>query len=164
VRKKLILIITLIILLVIIDQTMKIVSINIWQNQDISLGFLNLTYSKNTGIALGIAKNNIFGIITTEVIVIGILISFLVKQFRNVDIKTGIFMSMILAGGISNLIDRIFYGGVVDYLNITKLIKTFPIFNIADCIIIIGLILFTICTFKNFANIKNGKFNETNQK
>lgn len=47
---------------------------------------------------------------------------------------------MILGGGISNLLDRVFRGYVVDYIDINYLIK-YPIFNLADILIVIGVLL-----------------------
>ena len=59
---------------------------------------------------------------------------------------TKVVLSFILAGGISNFIDRIFRGFVVDYIDITQLFK-FPVFNLADVYVVVGwtmLILITI--------------------
>ncbi len=52
-------------------------------------------------------------------------------------------LGLILAGGIGNLIDRIFRGFVVDYIDISPLIK-YPVFNIADVCIVIGCIAIAI--------------------
>lgn len=57
---------------------------------------------------------------------------------------------IILTGGLSNLIDRIIYGGVVDYLNFFGLLKN----NIADYLIIFGLILLSVGLFLKKENIK----------
>ena len=46
---------------------------------------------------------------------------------------------MILGGGISNLIDRLFRGYVIDYIDINNIFK-YPIFNLADIFIVIGVI------------------------
>ncbi len=156
--KKVFLIIMIIFLALAIDQTIKIVAMNDFTEQNLSLGIFNLTYHQNTGVALGINKENTFSTIAMDIFVIFILVLFMFKQFNNIDIKRTVFMSMVLAGGISNLIDRFFYGGVVDYIDISNLISNFPIFNIADCIIIIGLILFAIFTFKDFSKIQSGQF------
>lgn len=160
-KKKVILIVTLIIILVCIDQLIKMYVINNFQEQSMNVGFINFTYSKNTGVAFGIAKDNINTIIITELVVIVVLTSFLIRQLRNIDIKTSIVMSMILSGGTGNFIDRIFYRGVIDYIDIGNLIPKFPIFNISDCLIVVGLILFVIFTFREFSKIQNGKINSS---
>ena len=50
---------------------------------------------------------------------------------------------LILAGGISNFIDRVFRGYVVDYIDITPIFN-FPVFNLEDAVIIIGWIMFVV--------------------
>ena len=55
---------------------------------------------------------------------------------------------MILGGGISNLIDRLFRGFVIDYLDINYLFK-YPIFNLADICIVIGVFLIIMSLFFN---------------
>ena len=54
---------------------------------------------------------------------------------------------LILAGGIGNVIDRIFRGFVVDYIDITGIIN-FPIFNLADILIVLGIAIFRIQILK----------------
>ena len=51
-----------------------------------------------------------------------------------------IFLVMLISGGVSNLIDRIFRGYVVDYIDINQ-IFSYPVFNIADISVVIGVIL-----------------------
>lgn len=94
---------------------------------------------KNVGIAFGINSGNIKNIFIT-LIFLALIIYFIKKQFKLIDIKTMISLSLMLAGGISNLIDRITRGGVLDFIKIS----TFPIFNIADISIVIGWILLVI--------------------
>jgi len=50
---------------------------------------------------------------------------------------------------VSNLIDRIFLGGVVDYLSITIYNFTWPTFNLADCLIVVACIIFILNQFKS---------------
>ena len=57
-------------------------------------------------------------------------------------------MSLILAGGFANLIDRIVRGYVIDYIDITKLFN-YPVFNFADICIVIGVILVFIIIIIN---------------
>jgi len=64
------------------------------------------------------------------------------------DDKTKLGFSLILAGGIGNLIDRIFRGYVIDYIDISK-IFSYPVFNFADICIVIGVILVIIIIIIN---------------
>lgn len=88
-------------------------------------------------------QNNHIIIIILNIVIIGILLIFLIKQYKKKVIPEKLFICMIIGGGLSNLIDRIFRGYVVDYIDINQIIK-YPIFNIADISIVIGVILFIV--------------------
>ena len=60
------------------------------------------------------------------------------------SLGTKVGLGFILAGGFSNLIDRLLFGGVINYIDVTAIIENFPIFNLADVYIIIGLLIFVI--------------------
>ena len=55
----------------------------------------------------------------------------------------GIFLTLIIVGGISNLIDRFVYGGVIDFISLWRL----PIFNLADVMIVVGTAWFAVDFF-----------------
>ena len=63
------------------------------------------------------------------------------------DKTTKIMLSLVLAGGISTLIDRLARGFIVDYIDINPMFQ-FPIFNIADIYIVFGWIILVIHTIK----------------
>ncbi|MBR3697621.1 MAG: signal peptidase II [Clostridia bacterium] len=128
-------------IIVILDQLTKFLVIKY-----ISSGFGNQNFKveivENTGMAFGFNDGNTKNIFLT-VIILFIIISFLRNQKNELDTKTTIAVSLALGGGISNLIDRIFRGGVLDFISIWK----FPKFNIADvsiCIAWFLLIIFLI--------------------
>lgn len=129
-------------LIILIDQLIKIFAISITNNGSIEIikGVLNFTYVKNAGGALEIGSDaSTFLLI--NIIVIFLLIRFLIVNREKVDVKASVALSFILAGGISNLIDRIFRGEVVNFIDISSLVN-FPKFNFADIYIVIGWILF----------------------
>ncbi len=154
--KMTILIITIIILLILLDQISKILIVI---NPDVTVisGLLKFTKTQNTGGAFGVAPNSIFTYIITNIVVLGIIIKFMVNGNQLIDKKTKIFLSLILAGGISNLIDRIFRGYIIDFIDITSFIN-FPILNLADIYITIGwigtIILFVIFAINEKRNKK----------
>lgn len=123
-------IISIIIAIIVIDQISKIIiqkvgNINIEQN----------TYSiseedPNSGMMY----------IVTNLIIIVIIIRFMLSQNQFIDKVLKVFLSFIIAGGISNLIDRIVRGYVLEWINISK-IDWLPMFNIADILVLFGWIL-----------------------
>jgi signal peptidase II len=125
--------------LILIDQISKFLVIK--NNVNISLisKLLNITNVNNTGIVFGLFQgSNGLMIIISSVICLIISLT-LLKYYKNKAFEANIII-MILAGGIGNLIDRIFRGYVVDFID-TPFIATF---NFADSYIVIGVTLLII--------------------
>ncbi len=137
---KLILILTTI--LILIDQISKF-AVQAQNERTSQNRFIEITVIKNTGMAFGMNEGNTKNIILTFLILV-IIANFIRNQKDRIDRKTAIAMSLILAGGISNLIDRIVKKGVIDFIKI----KNFAIFNVADCYIVIGWILLIVFLIK----------------
>jgi signal peptidase II len=137
---------TFIIALVILslDQLTKfIVTKSLWLNQSIPLvkGILYLTLIRNRGAAFGIFKNQVPLFIVTSIFAI-ILICFNLKDPRHKKLSLyNISLSLILGGAVGNLIDRVFLGYVVDFLDL----RIWPVFNVADSAITVGAILLGYC-------------------
>lgn len=138
----------LIAILVFIDQIIKIwVSNNLILKQSVEfihfgdLQVLNLSYIQNTGAAFSIleGKTAFLSIFSGIVIVIGIL-AILLKKIKQPLVV--ISVSLMIAGGLGNLIDRVFRHYVIDYLEF-KLFN-FAVFNFADCCVVIGVILLAV--------------------
>ncbi len=134
-------------LLIVVDQIIKFYIESVKTNINIINGVLRFTYSQNTGGAFSIGQDNLLGIIVTNVIVLGIIIKFMITNIEKMDCGAKICLSLILAGGISNFLDRIFKGYVVDFIDFNQCIN-FPIFNFADICVVIGWILFVLLTIK----------------
>ena len=132
-NKKIIIILSIILL--IIDQVSKII-VTLKYTVPIEGKFLSINLIQNEGIAFGMNDGNNKNIALTLIVLL-IVVNFIVKQIDKISIPNVIAVSLIFTGGISNLIDRIFRGGVVDFLKVTK----FAIFNIADCYIVLGWIM-----------------------
>lgn len=133
------LIVVLVTILVIIDQVSKILVTNLIDGQ-VGNEYIGLQITNNTGLAFGFNDGSNVKNIFLMIFVLLIVIRFVKNQIELIDTKTAISLSMILSGGIGNLLDRIFRGAVVDFIKIFK----FPIFNIADCLIVVGTILLII--------------------
>jgi signal peptidase II len=89
---------------------------------------------ENEGIAFGLNKQNIINIFLS-VFIMCLIVSYMINQQKNMDIKKIVFLGLIIGGGASNLIDRIFRGAVLDFIKI----GTFPVFNLADCFITVRM-------------------------
>ena len=144
-------IIVLIIVLLVLDQLIKLVIINN-PTKTIIPNVVEIKLTENKGGAFGVGQNSTFSYIVTNVIVLGIIIKFMTNGNKLIDVKTKVVLALVLAGGISNLIDRICRGYVLDFINI----KNLPVFNLADLYVLIGwigfVVIFTIFTVKEKRN------------
>ncbi|MFA5058998.1 MAG: signal peptidase II [Candidatus Omnitrophota bacterium] len=106
------------------------------------LNVAHFTLVHNTGIAFGLLKNQ--GVVLAIIpVIVAALIIFAVYYFRNsktIDKISLIGFSLILGGAFGNLIDRLFYGYVIDFIDF----RIWPVFNIADSAITIGTVLILI--------------------
>lgn len=151
-HKKIILIVILVILFVGIDQFIKS---NVPKEEKVVMinNIININYVQNTGAAFGIGTGNTAEFIIISLIIIGMVLRFIITQIDRVDRVIAISLTLILAGGIGNLIDRIALGYVVDYIDVSP-IFSFPVFNLADAYITIGWILFVISVVINYIKEK----------
>ena len=99
-----------------------------------------MTYIENTGGAFGIGNNSTIMFIIVNIIVIMLVTKFITLKNNELSAYMLIGLGLILAGGIGNLIDRVFRGFVVDYIDFNPLIK-YPVFNIADICVVIGCLI-----------------------
>lgn len=149
----------LIILLIAVDQIIKILICNtiaVSNETIILLPHVALNYVENTGAAWGMFSERILLIFIDIIVIFVILKALLNKKYEfNNNAKLG--MSLILAGGFGNLIDRIFRGRVIDFIDISPVFN-FPTFNIADILVVIGWIAFAlnmaIYTTRELKNLK----------
>lgn len=136
--------------LIIIDQIIKyFISINNnYMPIPIIKNVLQINYIQNFGIAFGFARDSKSILVIANFIIIGVILKFLFTQSKNLNNIKKCLLAIIVAGGIGNLIDRIFRGYVVDYIDITPIIN-YPVFNFADILIVIGIVCFAIYVIKD---------------
>ena len=139
------------IVILIIDQlTKKIITaiMNIGDSYEVIPHFLNITSHRNNGAAWGIlsGKMGFFYIIT--LIILAVLIIFYIKETKyNAFMQVAI--SLLFAGALGNFIDRLFNGEVVDFIDTNIFGYDFPIFNIAESSLTIGVIFVIIALVKD---------------
>lgn len=134
-----------IILFIIIEQVLKILCA-----KDLMLieGVLKFSNIQNTGGAFGIFNSNIIVMIILNTILIAFMIRFILIRRKYMNRKVYVGLLFLIAGGVSNLIDRIFRGYVVDYIDFTQIVD-FPVFNLADIVLVVGWFLLIIGILKD---------------
>lgn len=145
------------IILIIIDQISKIlVSKLIPLNNKITIikDFLDFNYVQNKGAAFSILEGKQFFLILIAIIMVILIYYYLKqkKQIKNIEI---IIYSLILGGIIGNLIDRLIYKYVIDFISFKIFNIKFAIFNFADSFIVIGCIIYILYTLKEEKNGNN---------
>lgn len=100
--------------------------------------FFYLTYWENKGAAWGIFQNGRYVFIVLTII-ITIVIAYIIYKSDNILLKTS--LAIILGGAFGNLIDRVYKGSVVDFLQFRFGSYEFPNFNVADSCVCVGTIL-----------------------
>ena len=117
-------------------------TLDLYQSITIIPNFFNITYVKNIGAAFSILSGQQGFLILLGIFILMLAIYYLRKEKLN-SIKI-IYYSLIIGGIIGNLIDRIIYNGVIDFLDFKILGFDAPIFNLADTFICIGVFLIII--------------------
>ena len=143
---------TISIIVLIIDQILKLLVQTFSTNISLIKNFFAITYYQNTGAAWSILEGQQVLLILVAVVMLVVVYSMMFSFEEN---KLTNFAFGVLFGGIvGNLIDRILFGYVRDFIAFTIFGYHFPIFNIADVAIVVGVILLIIDTIKG--EIKNG--------
>ncbi len=132
--------------ILIVDQIIKII-LSVIGDITVIPNVLQFHIVQNTQGTYGVDTDSTILYVFTNIIVLGIVYRFLKIENQFVDTKLKIFLSFVLAGGISNLIDRLVRGYVVEYIDFTNVVPL-PILNLADIFIIIGW----ICIVARFAS------------
>lgn len=130
------------IFILLIDQVSKaLASIYLTLNKsiDIITNFFSLTLTNNYGAAFGIFKHNNVLLILVTLIILLVLYKYMYSFKKNR--RNNIAFGLILGGIFGNLIDRILKGYVIDFLDFKIFNYDYPVFNIADIAIVVGVIL-----------------------
>ena len=127
-------------LLTVIDQIIKYV-VDLYLKPIGMADFIpgvRLNYLENTGAAFGsLTGNTVLLSVLTAVVLVALLIALGKKFFGSKILHWAV--ALIAAGGIGNLIDRVFREYVIDYFEFTFF--KFPVFNFADCLVTVGAVI-----------------------
>ena len=143
----------------IIDQFVKIlVTLNLkeMKSYEIINNFFSLYYVKNTGAAFSILEDQTLILIILSLVVLIVLNNYITLLTKTTKLER-VSLGLIIGGILGNLIDRLLYNSVIDFLSFKIFNYSFPVFNLADTAIVIGVILFIIASIKENISNKDAK-------
>ncbi|AKL95552.1 lipoprotein signal peptidase LspA [Clostridium aceticum] len=123
----------------ILDQLSKILVLNYLKDVGeipIIKNVLHFTYVENRGAAFGVLQGQRWFFIIMTVLIVGFIVIYFRKN-KNYPKPMMLGLSLIVGGAAGNLVDRVLYNFVVDFIDF----RIWPVFNIADSAIVIGQIL-----------------------
>ncbi|MFH0913575.1 MAG: signal peptidase II [Candidatus Omnitrophota bacterium] len=139
-----------------LDQLTKLlVTKNLLLNQSLPViqGIFHITLIYNRGAAFGILKDQARLFIFVSLFAVVLILAVLKKNKYRKCSFYNISLSLILAGALGNLIDRLIRGHIVDFLDF----RIWPVFNLADSAITVGAILLGFSLFKLGRTVKQEK-------
>ena len=116
--------------------------VNLGQSINVVNNFFYITHVHNKGAAWSILGDH-----RILLLIITVIALYLINKFMNkekIDNKESIAYGMIIGGIIGNLFDRIIYHEVIDFIDFRIFGYNYPVFNLADTFIVIGVILLII--------------------
>jgi signal peptidase II len=137
-------------LIIALDQVSKYaikIFLRPYDSIEVIKGIFNITYVQNSGAAFSILKGKThFFTITTLLVIIAIIYAIIKLPTKKRGIR--VLLALVLGGAVGNLIDRLRYGYVVDFLDF----RIWPVFNVADMAIVISVLIlaYFIAFDKNF--------------
>ncbi|MFA7501666.1 MAG: signal peptidase II [Anaerovoracaceae bacterium] len=103
--------------------------------------YLHLTYVHNYGAAFSILQNRQTLLVALPLLITAAITGYVVKRGSTLSTAEVVALSLIAGGGLGNLVDRIRFGYVVDFINI----RILPVFNVADMAVCAGSALLVYC-------------------
>lgn len=140
------------ILSIILDQFTKKWAVTVLKNgSDIKVigDFLGFSYVENRGAAFGMLQNQFWFFIIVTIAMIAVIVYIFFKN-KNITNMSRLSLTLIVGGAIGNFIDRVRFKFVVDFIHVKfGSFYDFPVFNIADSLVVCGTILLIILMFMN---------------
>ena len=124
------------------------------QGWHFSNSLLNMIYVENTGAAFSILQNSTNFLIFISITALLGIFYYITKYSETIYIKEILFLSFLTAGILGNLYERLFFGYVRDFFDLAFI--NFPIFNISDIFInigVVGIIILILLTRKSVGNL-----------
>lgn len=119
----------------------------LYESRAVIENVFHLTYIENPGAAFGMMANQRWFFLITTFLIIIFIIYFMISMEKE-EPKANIFLAMAIGGAVGNFIDRIIKGTVTDFFDF----RIWPVFNIADSFIVIGMIAAAFYVLKGEKN------------
>jgi signal peptidase II len=135
---------------VILDQVTKVIAENnliLGVRESIIDGFFYFTLLYNRGAAWSILSGNRWFLVSVSVVATVGFIFYYFKRLNNSKAILLLALSLIIGGTFGNLIDRALYGQVIDFLDFIIFSYNYPVFNLADTFLVIGMGLLIIAIY-----------------
>lgn len=135
---------------IVLDQLTKwlvVKNMELGESIPIIENFFYLTSHRNIGAAWGILAGQMTFFYIITVIVIGFIVYYIQKYAKD-NKWLGLSLALVLGGAIGNFIDRLFRKEVVDFFDFYIFNYNYPIFNIADSCLVVGVIMLIIITIR----------------
>ena len=113
---------------------------DVYDSINIIPSFFSITYVRNTGAAFSIMENSRVLFIIIALVSLILIYKYLIMN-KVINKFLMISYSMLIGGIMGNMVDRILYGYVIDYLSFNIFGYSFPIFNLADTFIVVSIIM-----------------------
>lgn len=132
--------------LLVVDQAVKLLirsNMVVYESIPVIPNIFHITYVENPGAAFGILANHRLLFLVLCVFIVGVL-TYLYTQLKNKKSAMAVSLALIISGALGNAIDRLLRGSVTDMFDF----RIWPVFNVADIAICVGLALFAILIIK----------------
>jgi signal peptidase II len=149
-------------LIVLLDQLTKHLFWNNARNYEIIPGYFNITLVKNAGAAFGMFQGARVFFVAASIVAVALIV-YLGARLPSAQRQRRLLLGLILGGAVGNLIDRVLFGEVIDFLQIGINGHYWPVFNVADAGVSIGaalLILYALRTRRSLVPVTTGDGDE----
>ncbi len=140
------------VLAVAVDQITKAITrstMDLYDSISILGDFFRLTYVENSGIAFGINFQGGPLIFTVLASAATVAVGWYLWQSQTAHFVHRLGLSLILGGAVGNLLDRYMFGRVVDFFHFSFGQYSFPVFNVADSCVTVGMVLFIYSSYRH---------------
>ncbi|MEW9050399.1 MAG: signal peptidase II [Neobacillus sp.] len=150
------------IFIILIDQVTKwliVTKMHLGESIPVINDILYITSHRNRGAAWGILQGQMWLFYVITVIVIVAIVYYIQKEAKGKWLL-GVSLAFMLGGAIGNFIDRLFRKEVVDFIHTYIFNYNFPVFNIADSALVIGVVLLMIQMLRDEKEAKEKTYGE----